>query len=71
MTKKEKEKLHKAIDLLLDDPRHFNEGISILFELIGVEDRLWKALNDPNMKTIPVRLLPHGDRKFRVKIKED
>ena len=71
MTKKEKEKLHKAIDLLLDDGIYFNEAISILYGLLGIEDRLWKALNDPNMKTVPVRLLPHGDRKFRVKIKED
>jgi len=68
MTKKEKVKLHKAIDLLLDDGKYFNEAISILYDLLGIEDRLWKALNDPNMKSVSIRLLPHGDRKFRIKI---
>ena len=54
MTKQERKKLSKAIDLLLDDPKHFNEAISILLGLLGIEDRLWKALSDPSVKSIPI-----------------
>lgn len=71
MTKIEKKKLHKAIDLLLDDGKYFNEAISILYGLLGIKDRLWEALNDPNMKSVPIGLLPHGNREFKVKLKED
>jgi len=45
MTRKEKEQLEKAINLLLDeDPRYFNEAISILLGMLGIEDVVWKAL---------------------------
>lgn len=71
MTKKEKVKLEKAIELLFDDG-NFHEAISILFGLLGRKWHVWEALNDPELKSVDVReLWNRPNQEFKIKIKPE
>ena len=70
MTKKEKVILEEAIELLLDEEIHFHKAISMLFGLLGRKWHVWEAINDPNLKSTPVKDLPENS-EFKVTIKPE